>query len=92
MIEFSTLCLVLSVCSTALALCGLAYWVALQRDVVMDEMDDIGCCKKSIFYALCCCCCSCCEKCINGGSGSEAYHTICLDDQDLEAFLDRPYD
>lgn len=24
--------------------------------------------------------------------GPQAYHTVCLDDEDLEAFLDRPYD
>ena len=77
MIEFSTLCLLISLVTTLIVLITLGHFI-LKHCAGDDE--DFSFCDLLR-------CCGICRKEPNG-----AYHTVCLEDEDLEAFLDRPYD
>ena len=80
MIEFSTLCLLISLVTTLVVLVTLGHFILRHCSGGEDEDEDFGCCD--LLKCLCCC-----PKRDPG-----AYHTVCLEDEDLEAFLDRPYD
>ena len=91
MMDFSTLCLVLSLTSSMVALLCVAVWIVSHRwgwhapcaggasgGPGGGSANDVSTLTTFYYYLLLIPMCS-------------DYHTVCLDDEDLEDFLDRPY-